>query len=192
MNSSFFIYFGAVLATLVLSALAWTLRRPSKVSKIASLPLDSHAHSHAYHLPQIARALAPTDFNYLSSVGLNVVARQLRQERRRIALAYLPAVKHDFDRFLRLARIIAVLSPKVKTMEEWERLRITAQFNLHYQWIRLTVFCGLAPLPQLNGLSQLVSGLAIRMDSALKDLGERAVMAQEMASMLDRRGVNVT
>lgn len=194
MNSAFFIYFGAVVAMLVLAVLAWAMRQPRKRKSpgIDVLSLEDHGRPHASYLPQIARALAAADFDSLSSEGLWSVARQLRKERRRIALAYLPAVRQDFDRLLRLARAIAVLSPEVRTIQEWERLRITAQFYVRYQWVRLSMLFGVMPLPQLNGLSQMVSGLAVRMETALGELGERAAVGEELAALLDRRRLNIS
>jgi hypothetical protein len=86
---------------------------------------------------------------------------------------------------LRLARIIASLSPEVVAMQEWERLRLTVQFFWRYQLIRFGLLCGLAPIPQLDGLSQMVSRLAVRMETAMTALGERAALAAELASTLD-------
>jgi len=40
-------------------------------------------------------------------------------------------------------------------------------------------------------LSDLVSGLSVRMEIAMNELGERAALAAEMASSLDGRGPHV-
>jgi len=50
---------------------------------------------------------------------------------------------------------------------------------------------GVAPMTQLDGLSNLVSGLSVRMEAALKELGERAAVAAELASSIDRRRLDV-
>jgi hypothetical protein len=110
----------------------------------------------------------------------------LRKERRHIAVIYLPTIQDDFSRLLRLARVIAVLSPRVRTVQEWERLRLSIQFYLRYEVVRLALAIGGAPLPQLSGLSQMVSELAVRMETAMKELGERAALAAELASSLDQ------
>jgi argininosuccinate lyase len=44
-------------------------------------------------------------------------------------------------------------------------------------------------LPQLDGLGDMVSGLSVRMEEAMKELGERAALAAELASSLNRRGL---
>ena len=66
-------------------------------------------------------------------------------------------------------------------------LRFAALFGWRYQMIRLQLRSGLAPLPRLDDLSNLVSGLSVRMETAIKELGERAALAAEMASSFDRR-----
>jgi hypothetical protein len=55
--------------------------------------------------------------------------------------------------------------------------------------VRLTLHSGPLSLPQLSGLSQLVSELAVQMESSMKELGERAAFAAKLGSPLDRRGL---
>jgi hypothetical protein len=100
-------------------------------------------------------------------------------------------VRGDFHSLLRMARVIAVLSPEVAAVQEFERLRLTAKFNWQYQLIRWKLLAGFATLPQLDGLSNLVSALSVRMEAAMKELGERAALAAELASSLNRRGLDV-
>jgi hypothetical protein len=90
-----------------------------------------------------------------------------------------------------MARVIAVLSPQVVAVQEFERLLLTAQFSWRYELIRWKLLMGLAPRTQLDGLSDLVSGLSVRMEAALKELGERAAVAAELASSIDRRSLDV-
>jgi hypothetical protein len=56
---------------------------------------------------------------------------------------------------------------------------------------RLGLYAGLLLLPQLSGLSVMVSELAFRLELAMKELGDRAEVAAELASTLDRRGLDV-
>jgi len=141
-------------------------------------------------LPQIRQALAKTDYDFLSRRASRDAQRRVRRDRRGIALAYLAALRGDFQGLLRMARVIAVLSPDVAAAHEFERLRLTAKFAWQYQMIRWKLTVGFAPLPQLDGLSELVSGLSVRMEAALKELGERAALAAELASSMDRRGMS--
>jgi hypothetical protein len=105
-------------------------------------------------------------------------------------LGYLRELRRDFEKQLQIARIIAVLSPEVTAVQEWERLRLTLKFIWQYEIIRMQLQAGLAPLPRLSGLANVVSGLSVRMENAIKELGERAAMATELASALDRGGVD--
>jgi hypothetical protein len=57
--------------------------------------------------------------------------------------------------------------------------------------IRWKLLTGLAPMAQLAGLSDLVSGLSVRMETAMNELGERAAAAAELASSINRRGLDV-
>jgi hypothetical protein len=116
----------------------------------------------------------------------------VRQERRRAGLAFLSAVREDFLSLLRLAKIIAVLSPEVAALHEFERLRLTLEFAWRYEVIRMQLRAGLAPLPRLDALSDFVSSMSVRMETAMKELGERAALAAELGSSLNRGGRDVT
>jgi hypothetical protein len=105
-------------------------------------------------------------------------------------MLYLTDLHADFERLLRLARVIAVLSPEVAASHEFERLRLTIRFNWRYQTVLLGLYAGLLFLPQLSGLSQIVGELAFRMECAMKQLGERAAVAAELASTLNRGGLD--
>jgi hypothetical protein len=190
---SFLFSFYLILVALLLLLLGWALRTPRKRGEISVGPatLEETGQCHVTYLPQIRQALAPADFDFLASRASAKLTRRVRKERRRIALVYLSAVQEDFHRLLRLARVIAVLSPEVSTAQESERLRLGVQFTLRCQMIRAELLLGLAPLPQLSGLSQMVSGLAVRMETAITELGERAALATELTSSLERRGIGL-
>jgi len=181
-----------LLVAILIALLAWALRSPRKPA-----PSDSEvnykdaSYTHVAHLPQIQRALHSEDFAFVASLGLEKLSRDLRRERFRIALDYLPALRTDFQRLLHLARVIAVLSPDVAVAQEWERLRLSVHFYLRYEVVRFGLRCGVASLPQLAALNQTVSAFSSRMENAMKELGERAVLAAELASSMDRRGVGV-
>jgi hypothetical protein len=141
-------------------------------------------------LPQIRQALGRADEEYLAAVGSTELRQQVVRERRRIALVYLSELREDFRRLVRLATVIAVLSPEVAAVRELERLRLTLEFTCRFEWIRWTLLAGWAPMTQLGALSDLLSGLSVRLEAAMKELGERAAFAAEMASFPDRRRVN--
>ena len=192
MSLTVLLFFGAV--GLLLLALVWALRRPRKLTKRGAGPslLDGTGGRHANFLPQIQQAFAKSDFVYLSQKAPSALVRRVRQERRRIALAYLSSVREDFQSLLRLSKIVATLSPEVAVLQEFERLRLSLKFWWRYEMIQIELRAGFAPMPRLEGLSGLVSGLSVRMEEAMKKLGERAALAAELASSLDGGGVDVT
>jgi hypothetical protein len=190
LNLTLILFFGFV--AVLLLALRWALRKPRDARNLQSDPhtLEEQGQRHVDYLPQIRQSLAAADYDFLSKRASRGTQRRVRRDRRGIALAYLAALRGDFRNLLRMARVIAVLSPEVAGAHEFERLRLTAKFAWQYQMIRWKLMAGFAPLPQLDGLSDLVSGLSVRMEAALKELGERAALAAELASSMNRRGLS--
>jgi hypothetical protein len=180
-------------AFLLLILLASVLRGPSRVSMqdaaVDSMEIPDRAH--VTFFPQIKQALAVQDSAYLASLGMNALANRVRKERRKIALAYLACMRNDFQRLWRLGRVISSMSPQVGTAQEFRRFQLGLAFSLRYEMIRIKLLIGFAPLTELGALSEVVSRLSIRMETAMQDLGERAALAAKLASSLDRRGLDV-
>jgi hypothetical protein len=191
-NFTFILFVSIVVALLIL--LAWALRNPEqrKTLKIEPASLEQAGPRHSTYLSLIRQALSPTDLEFLATRGSPGLARRARKERRRVALSYLDELRNDFQRLLRLARVVASLSPEVGAAQEFERLRLSFRFSCRYQMVRVGLYSGLLVLPQLSGLSQMVSELAVRMETAMKELGERAILAAKLASSPDQRGVDIT
>jgi len=189
LNLPLFLFFGIV--AVLLLVLGWALWKPPERGKLRGDPrsFDEDGRRHVTYLPQIRQALAKADFKFLRERASDKVQQRVRRERRGVALAYMDALRGDFQSLLRMARVIAVLSPEVAAVQEFERLRLTAKFSWQYQMIRWKLMAGFATLPQLDGLSNLVSGLSVRMEAAMKELGERAALAAELASSMNRRGL---
>jgi hypothetical protein len=188
LSFSSYAFFGLVGILLLL--FVWAARKRAREER--PLPegrvLEECGREHVAHLPQIRQALAKTDYCYLSQKAPAFVAGRVRQERRHVTLAYLSAVRDDFHGLLRTAKIIARLSPEVVPLHEFERVRLTVMFAWHYQIVRLQLRVGLMPIPRLGGLSDVVSSLSVRTETAMKELGERAALAAELATSFDGRG----
>lgn len=114
----------------------------------------------------------------------------MRRERKQIALGYLAALHEELVRLLRTARMIASLSSKVVPGQELERLLLAMNFLWRYRLIQLSVWAGFAPLPQLSALSNLLSAYSVRVEEAMREMGERAALVAEMASSPDRRRIH--
>jgi hypothetical protein len=179
-------------AVLLLVLLGWVLRAPTRLAKSPADPAlaDEADRRNVTYFPQVKQALATDDFAFLASRGLPLLARRVRKERRRIALAYLESLRNDFLKLWGLARVIASLSPEVGVAQEVARLRLGLTFALRYEMVRITFLLGLAPLPALGSLSEVVGRLAIRLEATMRDLGERSALAAQLASSLDRRGLD--
>ena len=192
MNPMLMLFFGA--AGVLLLLLLWLLRSPQQQD--ATLPaapasFEESGRRHPTYFPVIRQAMSPADLGFLAERGSVGLVRRAHRERQRIALLYLAELRRDFEHLLHLARVIAVLSPEIKATHEFERLRLSLQFSLHYQVVLWSLRCGLLLLPQLSGLSVMVSELAARLEGAMTELGERAALAAELASSLNRRGLDL-
>jgi hypothetical protein len=190
MNFTMVIFIGLVGMLLVL--LAWALREPVKPREPEAVlsGLQEAGRRHVSFLPPIQQALGETDDDFLSRRAPKALVRRVRRERRRVALAYLSALRGDFDSLLRMAAIIARLSPQVAAMQEFERIRLILEFAWRYETIRMKLWAGLAPIRQLRGLSELLSALSVQMETAVKEMGERAALAAKLASSLDGHDVD--
>jgi hypothetical protein len=174
-------------AVLILLLLVWVLRDPRKHTEPDGYSDSSEefGQRHVGYFPQVRQALAAEDFAFLDSRGSPHLARRLRRERRKIALAYLACLRGDFLKLWRLARVIASMSPQVGVGQELARLRLGLIFSLRYEMIRVKFLFGFSPLPELGSLSDVVSRLSIRLETAMKNLGERAALAAKLGSSLD-------
>jgi hypothetical protein len=173
-------------AVLILLLLVWVLRDPRKHAKPDG-DTDSGEEfdqRHVSYFHQIRQALAAEDFAFLASRGSPELTRRIRGERRKIALAYLACLRGDFLKLWRLARVIASMSPQVGVGQELARLRLGLIFSLRYEMIRVKFLLGFSPLPELGSLSDAVSRLSIRLETAMKNLGERAALAAKLGSSL--------
>ncbi len=191
MIATLFTFLFVVAALLVL--LAWALRAPAKSSrgKFDLASLEESGRRHATYFALIRQASSPADMEFLARRGSPDIVYRVRRERRRVTLIYLAQLREDFQRLLRLARAVAALSPAVGSSQEVGRLWLSLKFAWRYHLIRAGIYRGLLPIPQLNTLSHIVSLLAVQMETSLKELGERAAMAVQIASSIDGNGVDV-
>lgn len=178
---------------LLLILLLWALRRPRNNSRASAPYLERNeepARQHATYFGLIRQAMSHEDFEFLAARAPVRLVRRAHQERQRIALLYIENLRADFQRLLRLANVITVLSPEIAASHEFERLRLSIRFSWRYRIVLLGLYAGHLLMPQLSGLSQIVSELSFRMESAMQELGDRASVASELASTLNRSGLD--
>jgi hypothetical protein len=186
------IIFAAIVACLLI-LLAWALIGPKKRGQPSDAPasLEQVGRRHATYLPLIRRALSPADLEFLEVRGARALSARVKKERRRVALSYLEGLHDDYLRLVRGAKTVAALSPEVAASQELQRAWLSTQFSWRYHILRAEVRAGLLSLRSLDALSHMVSDLAVRVETAMNELGERAAVAAQLASSLDRRGVDI-
>gem|GEM_PF-2212029 len=171
----------AIAGLLLLLAIAWlAFSETRRRTKFVRNGRRERPGLHISHLPQIKRALANSDFMYLRDHGHPALAKRIRKERRRIALSYLACLRVEFERLLHLARMVAVMSPHVAVAQEVQGLRLNLEFSYRYYLIYFRLVSGIAPLEAIGNLSDMVSALTVRMETAMSELGEQAVLAAEL------------
>ena len=182
-------YFVAVAAGLALVGLLfWALRGAGQRKNFAhnSGGLDNVL-SPVNDMAQIRQSMDPADFEFTKNKCGREFADRLRRERRRVTLLYLAAIRKDFEHSLRVARIIAVLSPEVSSSQEYERMRLALIFRWRLQMIKIRLLLGLIPQPQLTALWQMAASMAMQMEETMAKLGERAALAAELALQSEKQ-----
>ena len=190
--TSALIIFSSV-AVMLLIALIWALRAPSRLSRgnFDLNSLEQPSRRHATYLSLIRHAASSDDLAFLSKRGYGKLQSRLHRERRKVVLIYLDQLRCEFERLTRMARAVAALSPSVSVRQELERAQLRFEFLVRYFAVRVAFGWGFVPIAQLSQLSQMVSELSIQMETSMKEFGERAAMAMRSASPLDGNGAGV-
>lgn len=181
MNPSLWAFSG--IGLLLLALLAWlSLARRRRNSEVTSGARPERDWQHISFLPYIQQALANTDIEFLKGRGSPALAQRVEKERRQIALKYLQALRSDFDKLVDFGRALAVMSPEVQLAQELQSFRLQLGFAYRYRLIYARLALGIAPSNALGSLSDMVSGLTLRMEEAISELGERAALGSELSS----------
>jgi hypothetical protein len=181
MSEVFFII--AFIAVLGLAGLLiWGLRGASRRKTTDSgLNVFSSAPRHLRNMAQIRQAMDRADLKYAAEKAGPHLASKIRHERQRVTLLYLAAIRRDFEQSLRVARIVAVLSPEISGAHEYERLRLSTAFHCRFYLIQIRLRIGSVAQPQILALGQMAETLALQIEDAMAKLGERAALAAELA-----------
>ena len=184
MNYSFLVFSGiGLLLLLLLAWLSFTNLRTKPDDRAASR--QERDCRHISYLGYIHQALDRTDIEFLKTRGFPSLANRVEKERRQIALKYLHALRTDFEKLVDFARVMAVMSPDVELVQELQSLRLQLAFSYRYHLIHARLEFGIAPSNALANLSNMVSALTVRMEAAISELGERAVLGSEFGSYSD-------
>jgi hypothetical protein len=182
-----------VLVAFLLFGLAKAFRPPKEAAGGGlAKTLEGASRAHVEFLPQIRQALAREDDEFLSRAGANQLRKRVKKERRHVALAYLGSLRSDFEGLLRMAKIIAALSPELRVGHEMERMRLTVTFLWRYRIAQFSLYAGHRSPGEMAALSNFMSGFSVRLEAGLKAMGERAALAAEMISPSDRSRIHLT
>ena len=167
-----------VIALALVVALVWLLHRPLSWAGTAelegSLEPENLFPVHCRHFPQIRQALSRADMEFLRGRASGRTLREWRSERRNVLRQFLAGLGQDFARLDRLARTVAALSPEVSREREMERLWLSVRFLVIYRLVSLRLAAGVAPLPQVVRLTELVGSFAAQVETRMAALGQTA------------------
>jgi hypothetical protein len=173
--------FFVALVALLLGGLTWfafaNKRRTSE-----KLPIGGHEReiTHISNLPYIKQAQSKSDFDFLKRNGSPALANRIHNERKKITLTYLAALRKDFDRILHTLRVLALMSPNVQAVTEIRTLKLRAEFSYLYYSIYLRLQLGIAPFESISQLSHIISALTVQLESAMSQLTEQAALPDEL------------
>jgi len=161
------LYFLAVL--LVLGASGLLLRRP----RAGASPLSrTHASTleffpiHCRYFPQVRHALSSEDAPYLAAHTSPGVYRRWRKSIRRAGRSYLAALREDFSRLNRVARVVALYSSQVNFRQEVDLFRLNLRFQLLYGIVLSRFLLGLPAGDRLGQMASLIGSLGSRLEQA--------------------------
>jgi hypothetical protein len=135
--------------------------------------------THTSHLFPVLQALRPEDAQFLSALGRPELAAHLVQQRKRVALMYLQALQKEFDCLLAASKTLAVMSPHLVPMEEFERLKLSIRFALLCRYMKMRLRFGLSSQGGFDMLSAMAVRISIALESATAASAERAIAGSE-------------
>ncbi len=86
------------------------------------------------------------------------------------------------------SRVLAAMAPEVVAAHEWERFRLNVGFRWNCRLLRWRLMTGLKPWSNFAKISELAGELSYRLEQATTRIGERAMLASELPSLLEERG----
>jgi hypothetical protein len=161
--------FYLVAVLLLLGASALLLRQPRAgraAARSRSADPAEFFPVHCRFFPQVRQTLSSEDSLYLAERASPAVRRQWMRSRRRAGRMYLMALREDFARLNRLARVLSRYSPQVKARQEFELLWLNLRFQLLYGMVVFRILLGRPAAEDLGRMASLIGGLGSRLEQA--------------------------
>jgi hypothetical protein len=176
---------GGLILILFVLGLLGILALAGRPSKLGSLSVEDtlaifSSPTHTSNLSPVLRALRPEDAQFLVSLGQPELAGRLVRQRKRIGLMYLQALQNEFEGLLAASRTLAVMSPHLMPMEEFDRLKLSIRFALLCRYMRIKLRFGLSSSQGgFDRLSAMAVRISIAMEEATVASAERAVAGSQ-------------
>lgn len=119
------------------------------------------------YFPVIRQVLSDSDAKFLAVRVGPVPRRKARAARRAVALAFLAGLREDYAKLNGLSRALVKFAPESAKAYEIERIRLELRFNILYALVWLKLRTGLAPVSELQALSDRIGALAARLEIAV-------------------------
>jgi len=158
-----------VFVVLLLGASALLLRRPGGSRTAGDTGAEERAEFfpvHSRYFPQARRVLSLEDTRYMAGRASPQLYRRWRKSLRHAALLYLEGLREDFRRLNRLARLLALHSPKVQPKEELELARLNLKFQVLYGIVWCRLWLGRPTDERLGEMAALIGRLGSRLENA--------------------------
>ena len=162
-----------VLWLLVVLVWAGKPRRRTALSTEDMLAILSSA-THASHLCPILQSLRPEDAEFLEKIGRPELAARLIAQRKQIGLTYLQALQNEFECLLAASRTLALMSPQLMPMEEFERMKLSVRFELLCGYMRFRLKFGQSPQKEFGKVCEMAGRITMALEQATGAVVERA------------------
>ncbi len=158
------LYIAAVV--LLLAGTVLLLRRPRPGGGSRSAGAAEFFPVHCRFFPHVRQALSWEDAAFLAGRASPAVYKRWRKGRRRAGRMYLAGLRQDFAGLNRLARLLSVLSPKVKTRQEGELLLLNLRFQILYGMVVFRILLGWPAAEDMGRMAAIIGGLGSRLEQA--------------------------
>jgi len=168
--------FFLAIAFVLIGLLLWATRPPKRIPyPVQDIFELLSQQRHCMRLPFIQHALQPQDTAFLEESGKKALMREIRADRRRIALHYLDQLQQEFETLLEISRAMAVMAPEIAAVEEIERWKLSLVFAMNCAFQRWRLRLGLRPVSGFASISTMATGLVRHLESATASIAENAL-----------------
>jgi hypothetical protein len=176
--------FFLALAVVLIALLFWATRPPKAIPyPVQDIFELLSLQRHCMRLPFIQQALQPEDTEFLGKTGNKPLMREIRAQRRRIALHYLDQLQQEFETLLEISRAMAVMAPEVVAVEEIERWKLSLAFAMNCTVLRCRLWLRLRPVSGFASIATMTTGMVRHLEAATASIAENALGAVEFPEL---------